>query len=87
MEPNCKTGEMYFCYCFSPFPETNSQPLRAFLLLRAFVLLSNCCNYPVGVIHMLGLGASSGPHASIFSYIPGLPICLILNVADLGQVL
>lgn len=65
MEPNCKTGEMYCCYRFSPFPQTNSQPLRAFLLLRAFVLLSNCCNYTVGVIHLLGLTASSGPHASL----------------------
>lgn len=84
MEPNCKTGKMYCSFCFSPFPQTNSQPLLAFLLLRDSVLLSNCCPYIVGVIHLLGLAASWGPHASVFSYIPILSIHLVLNVADLG---
>lgn len=87
MEPKCKTGGIYFCYPFSLSPQTNSQPFQAFLLLSAFVLLSNCCNSTAGVNPLLGMAALSGLHVFIFSYILGLPICLVCNVADLGQVL
>lgn len=52
-----KTGGIYFCYPFSLSPQTNFQPFRAFLLLSAFVLFSNCYNSTGGVNPLIRHGS------------------------------